>query len=198
MIKNKGTGMCNSPGESIEHITAGCPSLSQSEYLSRHNEVAKIIHRHLAIKYKLVTNPPPFYKYSPNVVLESKDTVMYWDRPVLTDRTVDYNRPDIVLVNKKEKTALIIDISCPLSTNLQKTEAEKIRKYQNLCIDMKLTWQLSEVRVVPVVISVTGVVTEKLKTSLEKLNLPQTLIKHLQRTTIMQTCHIVRKFLNVL
>jgi len=32
-----------------------------------------------------------------------------WDVPVITDRTILANRPDIVLHDKKEKTFLLID-----------------------------------------------------------------------------------------
>ena len=46
--------MCNSGGESIEHVIAGCPVLAGSAYLDRHNDVFKIVHQQLALRYKLV------------------------------------------------------------------------------------------------------------------------------------------------
>ena len=36
---------CGNIGESIEHIMAGCPVLSESGYLGRHNQVAKLVHQ---------------------------------------------------------------------------------------------------------------------------------------------------------
>lgn len=75
--------MYKSPSESIHtFVSAGYPALAQTMYFSRHNEIAKIIHHQLTLKYKLVDIPPttPFCKYSPTfVLLESGNIVMYYD-----------------------------------------------------------------------------------------------------------------------
>lgn len=188
---------CKAMGETIEHVIAGCPTLAPGMYLGRHNEVAKILHRELALKFRLLSNPPPFYKYTPSAVLENDETLLYWDRPIQSDRTLDHNRPDILMIRKKDKKATIIDIGCPLTSNLQKTEMEKISKYENLAIELRHVWRLEEVRTIPIIISATGIVTNKLSIYLEQLNLPRALVKIIQRTVILQTCHITRKFLNV-
>ena len=186
---------CHLPGETIEHITAGCPSLADNAYLSRHNQVAKIIHIQLALKHDLIKNPEPYYRYKPFPVLESKDALLYWDRPVKTDKTIDYNRPDIILINKTTHTGTIIDIACPLTHNLRKTETEKINKYTNLASELKRMWDLQVVTIIPIVISVTGVVTKDLHTYLEKLYLPPGLVTLIQKSVVLQTCHITRQFL---
>jgi hypothetical protein len=54
--------------------------------------------------------------------------ILYWDRSIITDRTVDFNRPIVVLINRENKTALVIDIAVPLPHNLPKTEAENVTK----------------------------------------------------------------------
>ena len=36
-------------------------------------------------------------------VVENTKVILYWNRPVLTDKTVNYNRPDILLINKEKK-----------------------------------------------------------------------------------------------
>nr|CAI5839441.1 unnamed protein product [Callosobruchus analis] len=102
---------CKGPGETIEHISAGCPALAETEYLGRHNEVSKIIHQQLAHKYNLCKDSTPYYKYQPAPVLESPNALLYWDRPILTDKTVDYNRPDIVLIDKVNAEGIIVDIA---------------------------------------------------------------------------------------
>ena len=51
-------------------------------------------------------------------MLESANVILYWDRPGITDRTVDFNRPDIVLTDRETKTALVIDKAIPLTHNL--------------------------------------------------------------------------------
>jgi hypothetical protein len=57
--------------------------------------------------------------------------ILYWDRCIITVRTVDFNRPNIVLIDRETKMALVIDIAVPLPHNLPKTEAEKVIKYEN-------------------------------------------------------------------
>lgn len=188
---------CGAVGETIEHVIAGCPSLAPNAYLGRHNQLAKIIHQQIAIKHKLLeVAPPPYYKYSPAPVLESKDALLYWDRPITTDRTVDYNRPDIVFIKKKEKEAVIIDIAVPLSHNIKKTEMEKISKYENLAYDLKQQWNLQKVGIVPFIISAEGHISKNFTRNLENLGLRRTIVTVGQRAVLLQTCHIVRKFLS--
>lgn len=186
---------CNSPGETIEHVMAGCPAMADNMYLGRHNQTAKIIHSQLGLKYNLLTNPPPYYKYNPEPVLEDSHTILYWDRPVLTDKTIDFNRPDILLIQKTLKTALIIDIGVPLTKNVLKTEKDKVNKYTNLAIEMKNVWKLNKVTVVPIIISAEGIVSKSFVENLTKLGLPDGLLTPIQKATLLQTCHIIRKFL---
>lgn len=95
---------CGLVGETIEHITAGCTALAESSYLGKHNQVAKLVHQQLEIKYeRFDVMPPPYYKYNPLPVIENHNVVLYWDRPMQTDRTVDYNRPDNMLIHKDKK-----------------------------------------------------------------------------------------------
>jgi hypothetical protein len=58
--------------------------------------------------------------------------ILYWDRSVITDEMVDFNGPDIVLIDTENETALVIDTAVPLTHNLPKTEAEKMTKYETL------------------------------------------------------------------
>jgi len=52
--------------------------------------------------------------------------ILYWDMSILTDKTIDIKRVVIVLTDRENKTALVIDIAVPLTYNLRKTEAEII------------------------------------------------------------------------
>jgi len=54
----------------------------------------------------------------------------YWDRSIITDKMVDFNRPDTVLTENRK--ALVIDIAFPLNHNLSKTGAEKITNMKTL------------------------------------------------------------------
>ena len=67
-------------------------------YLNPHilgvNQLAKIIYQQIAIKFKLLDKNMPLYcRYKPGLVLESANRTLYLDRSILTDKTVDFNRP---------------------------------------------------------------------------------------------------------
>jgi hypothetical protein len=102
-IDNDKCRVCNRESETIHHITSGCSLLSNTEYLHRHNLSAKIVHQFLAQRHKLITTDDPYYKYEPQPVLENESPKIYWDRPVITDRTILANRPDIIIIDKINK-----------------------------------------------------------------------------------------------
>jgi hypothetical protein len=71
------------------------------------------------------------------------------------DNKDNNNNNNTVFVDRENKTEYVIDISVPLTHNLNKTEAEKIMKYENLSLEIKNILKHNNV-----VISATGVVTK--------------------------------------
>lgn len=198
IIKNLPTDSCrkcNSCPETIQHITGACKSIAQTDYKYRHDQVAHIIHQKLAHKYNLVDSVVPYYKYKPESVLENANTKLYFDRAILTDRTIHYNRPDITLINKITKIGYLIDVAIPNSHNLQATIAEKLTKYVELKDEITRLWHLQNVTIVPLVLSTTGVIPKQLHQSLVTLNLPSNTYHIMQKAAILNTCRLVRKFL---
>ncbi|XP_014353042.1 uncharacterized protein LOC106706494 [Latimeria chalumnae] len=188
---------CGTTTESIQHIVDSCPVLSYSEYLHWHNNVAKIIHQQLTKDNGLLGEETPHFKYQPARILEKDGVKIYWDEPIATDYTVAHNRPDILVLDRKNKQADIIDIAVPNDENVSKTWAEKIRKYQDFAIDLKHVYQLESMRVLPVIISANGLVPKALHQSFEHLRLPKKLISQCQKATLLATAHIVRKTLGM-
>ncbi|CAI5667744.1 unnamed protein product [Oreochromis niloticus] len=68
------------------------------------------------------------------------------------------NQPDIVVVDKQEKTAVVIDVAVPNDSNIRKKEHEKLEKYQGLREELEKMWREK----VTVVIGALGGVTPKL------------------------------------
>jgi hypothetical protein len=129
-------------------------------------------------------------------VLENSDTKIYWDREIVTDQTINCNRPDIVLIKQNNKTAFFIDITHPADHNITKAESEKIAKYNDLTIEFKDIYKLKSVETIP--ISATGLITKNLSKFLSKLELPSDRICSLmQKSVILETCRITRKVLNI-
>lgn len=186
---------CLSAPETIQHVTGACKTIAQTDYKHRHDQIANIIHQQLATQYKLIGETQPYYKYNPEIVLENLSTKLYYDRAILTDRTIHYNRPDITLVDKINKTGYLIDIAVPNTHNVQSTICEKLTKYTELKEEIARLWHLQKVTIVPIVLSTTGIIPKQLHQSLKTLNLPPTIYYLLQKAAILNTCRIVRKFL---
>jgi hypothetical protein len=128
--------ICRTEGETIEHIISSCTVLAQSEYKKRHDIFAKIIHINLAVKFNLLKNTHPHYSYTPESCLENDNYKLYFDRTVLTDI---HNRPDIIILNKQQKQAYLLDIlvAVPDSHNITQTYNTKINKYLLLSLEFR-------------------------------------------------------------
>jgi hypothetical protein len=119
---------CDTVDETTEHVTVGCLSLSASTHLRRHNQLATIIHQPTVTEYKLLDiNTLPYCRYKSEPVLESANTVLCWDRSIVSDKTVDFNRPDIMFIERETKKALVTDIAVTFLIQRQ-------RKLQNMKI----------------------------------------------------------------
>ena len=117
-----------------KHINAACEQLAPTEYAKRHDEVAKVIHQKLAEAAEMIEDRGPCYRYTPANVPENDNFKLYWNRSIITDKTIPANRPDITFTNKRTKTTYLIDtsIAVPNTHNLDKTITEKQSKYQEL------------------------------------------------------------------
>jgi hypothetical protein len=142
----------------------------------------------------LIDDKSPYYKRTPASVLENENFKLYWNRSILTDKTIPFNRPDITFMNKKTKNTFLIDIAVPNTNNLAKTIADKQNKYQEMANEICAMWKQRAAQVIPIVISSTGVIPKSLSQSLTRLNLhPNTYIQ-MQKSVILGTCSIVRNF----
>ncbi|CAK1579741.1 unnamed protein product [Parnassius mnemosyne] len=189
---------CHIHPETIQHITGACTTLTQTDYTHRHNQVANVIHQKLALKHALIKNTnTPYYNYTPKITLENTTHKLLYDRAILTDKTIHYNRPDIILQDKINKITYLIDIAVPNTHNIQKTITEKICKYAELKDEVTRIWRQEKVYVVPIVLSTTGVIPNHLLHSLTLLDLKETLYITLQKAAILNTCRIVRKFMQI-
>jgi hypothetical protein len=170
--------------------------LALTEYLKRHDGLAKIIHQKLAEPAEMIEDKSPYYKYTPANILENDNFKLYWNRSILTDKTIPFNRPDIIFVNKKTKNTFLIDLAVPNTHNLAKTVTDKRNKYQELANEICAMWKQNTAQVIPIVISSTGVIPKSLPQSLKRLNLhPNTYIQ-MQISVILGTCSTARNFLN--
>jgi len=196
-VLNDNCRLCNNATENIQHITSSCIKLAGSDYTKRHNQVAKIVHQKLAKKVGLLKDTVPYYVYDPKTILENDEHTLYWDRTLRTDKTVQHNRPDITFVDKKSKVGYLIDIAVPNNYNLEAKITRKITNYSSLAFEFKRLNRLRRVEVIPLIISVTGVIPKCLHGYLDRIGLPSGLFLEMQKAAVLETCSLVRRFLDL-
>jgi hypothetical protein len=98
----------------------------------------------------------------------------YFDRTVLTDIHIQHNRPDIIILNKRQKQAYLLDIAVPNSHNITQTYNTKINKYLELSVAMRNLWCLEKNSILPLIISATGIVPQSLFKNLKIVDLGST------------------------
>ena len=123
--------MCRKVGQSTDHIVSGCSKLAQKEYKRRHDNLGKILHWKLARKCNFEALDK-WYKHEPESVLENGDYKIWWDFSIHTDHVIDAWRPDLLVVDKKERSCKIIDFAVPGDSGIEEKEKDKIEKYQDL------------------------------------------------------------------
>ncbi|KAJ8736966.1 hypothetical protein PYW07_000237 [Mythimna separata] len=187
---------CHLPGESIRHIISGCSHLANGDYLHRHNLVARIIHQQLALTYNLVESEVPYYRYVPDPVLDNGNITLYWDRSIITDRTIVANKPDIVVIDRLERRTMIVDIAVPHDENLVKAEKEKQTKYLDLAREVVDMWEVDTAIIVPIVVTANGLIAKSLDEHLRRLSLGSWIKGLIQKAALLDTARIVRRFLS--
>ena len=77
-------------------------------------------------------------------ILENEDCKILWDFSIQTDHVIEAQRPDLVVVDKKRRTCIIIDFAVPGDSRIDEKEKEKIEKYQDLRRELQKIWNVRE------------------------------------------------------
>ncbi|XP_069971818.1 uncharacterized protein [Penaeus vannamei] len=188
--------VCGAAEETVAHIVSECQKLAQKEYKEvRHDNVAKVIHWKLCEKWGFEKSDK-WYTHKPEKVLESNECKILWDLPIQTDKTLEHNRPDITVIEKKSKKCLLIDPACPFDTRIERKEEEKCNNYCDLKYEIARMWRMKEVEVIPVFVGALGSVTKDFEKWIQKLDLGIAAEK-LQKPCLLGTARIIRKVLDI-
>lgn len=186
--------MCGNADETINHVLSECPKLAQKEYKRRHDWVGKRVHWELARKHDFPVSEK-WYEHIPEPVLENENYKILWDVTIQTDHEIEARRPDLVLVQKKEKNTKLVDFAVPFDSRVLMKENEKIEKYQDLAREIRKLWN-TKVDIIPIVIGSLGTVSKRFQSWLGKLDL-QVHTKDVQKTTLLNSARILRKVLEM-
>ena len=153
--------MCGEKRETVQHVIGECKKLAQREYKRRHDTVAKLVHWKLCEKHNL-ERKERWYEHCPEGFVEIDDIRLIWNINIQFDNLIEARRPDLILMDKKGKSCILIDIAVPGDCRVCEKEIEKIEKYQNLKRELKRFWSLKKVEVVPVVVGALGCISKGL------------------------------------
>ena len=122
---------------------------------------------------------------------ESTNNKLLWEFKIQTDKKIEPNKPDIVVLDKMEWKCLIIDVACSFDTRVKDKMKEKIENYQDLKRELKRIWKLRRVTVVPVIIGALGTVSKDIEKWLAEIGVTYRL-ESLQRACLLRTARILR------
>ena len=91
----------------------------------------------------------------------------------------------IIAIDKDNKTALVIAIAVPLTHTLIRTEAEKIKKKNNLAVEIKNICKLNNLSIYSSAISAGGVVTKNFLKHLKNTDLTKNILRVGQKALIV-------------
>eukprot|EP00957_Ditylum_brightwellii_P095341 7262435-Ditylum_brightwellii.AAC.1 len=123
--------LCGKHNKTIPHIASGCEMLPGTKYVERHDKVCKYIHwcvlqdeGHMVV--------PNWKQHKADktlsICLGAGRTLMY-DMTQRVNHTISANHPDLVILDKVKKTALLIDVTCLMDINMISAAAKKHQKY---------------------------------------------------------------------
>ena len=128
--------------------------------------------------------------------MEGDDVSLIWDINIQCDNVVEARRPNLILVDKKEKSCVITDVAIPGDCRIREKEIEKIEKYQNLKRELKKLWSLKKVEVVPVVVGALGCISKGFSGWMDTLGIKLN-VGMVQKSVLLGTARILRKVLDM-
>ena len=111
--------------------------------------------------------------HNPESVLDNDTQKLLWDFEIQTNSLISARRPDLIIINKKERTSRIVDFGVPVDHRVELKECEKRNKYLDLVRELKKLWNL-KVTIIPIIIGDLGTVTKGLIEGLEDLEVGET------------------------
>ena len=128
--------MCDKKSEAVSPIVSECETLPENEYNRRQDNVPRIVHQKLCMKFNLKESEK-WYEHAPEDFVENEEVKMLWDVMIQCDREIKVRKPDIVVINKNERSCVIIDIALPGDIKVSEKENKKIERYQELKKEIK-------------------------------------------------------------
>ena len=99
--------------------------IALNEYTKRHNHVGQYINWKICNHYDTETKDK-WYDQEPLPIVDTPKVIILWDFPIKTERTMQANRPDLVIKHKQNKTCQLIGMNVSSNCNISAKEFEKL------------------------------------------------------------------------
>ena len=131
--------------------------------------MCRYLHWSICKHYEIETQA--IWLHEPQTITATEDVSIFYDKPIVLGRYVEGGaiKPDIVIWDKKKKEAKIIEVSVPNDFGINRAEREKVNKYQDLKNDLRQTWELENIEIIPVIVGATGLMKTNLKSNLKSI-----------------------------
>ena len=127
--------------------------------------------------------------------MDTPKVTILWDFLIRTDRTIQVNRPDIVIKHNQNKTCQLIDVSVPSDSNISVKEFEKLSKYKDLKIEIAKMWKM-KTKTIPAIVGALGMIKKRIQKYSNEI--PGNLsLAQIQKIMFNSTAHILRRTLSL-
>ena len=96
--------LCKGSLEAIHHIVSACSVLARTSYIKRHNRIGKYVHFEMC-RIRDLPSVASRFDHQLKALVKSDRYRLYWEYSVPTDLKLTANRPDLLLVDYKERIA---------------------------------------------------------------------------------------------
>ena len=122
-----------------------------------------------------------------------------WNFSIQADHDAINNKTDIIVVNKINKTANLIEFASPNDYNVCNKCLPKIRTYTILSGEINTLWNLNKVQITPVIVSAMGTFYKRFDDDISKLGLMKHKfrVEEAQKTALLGIAPVVRRFLQI-
>ena len=117
------------------------------------------------------------------------------DFSIQTDHAIEAQRPDLVVVDKKERSCKITDFAVPENSRIEEKEKDKIEKYQDLGRELQKIWNV-KVKIIPLVVESLGATPKQFGNRLKQIGMTVGTAE-VQKIVLLGTARILRKVLEI-
>ena len=118
-----------------------------------------------------------------------------WDFSIQTDHVIEARRPDLVVVDKKERSCKIIDFAVPGDSRIEEKKKDKIEKYQDLGKELQKIWNV-KVKIIPLVLGSLGAIPKQFGNRLKQIGIIVGTAE-VQNTVLLGRARILRTVLEI-